>query len=462
MITIRKIIERVDRVKPNAFSIETKLGWIAELDGKIALDVLLLDRSELSQFNYEYQEALDKEPLVSFPHDAIYDKWLIAQIDAACEEWERYANDIEVYNSYFKNYVRWIARTYQPAQGGMERCGTYPRYFLTAYGLAVMQGFVGTLDEWLLSLHGEPGNTPVAGEDYFTEEDKQNMLAWIREQLPNQTLELDASLTKEGFAADAKKTGEAIAARALANRRINGKSLTDDVNLTAADVGARPGDWMPSAADVGARPSNWIPSAAEVGARPSNWMPTIADIGAAPAGYGLGVTVKDITASDLDSTTSNGWYRIANDSLTIGGYTFSDWHIHVSKYSTKYVVQEMYTLNGYKAVRLCQNGTWHEEWENPPMSVGVEYRTTERWNGKVVYTKLVNYGGMPAQTTYSVAHGCAATNILHHCAVNETQGMPIPNNITSIVVDKTNITLTNNTPDLKNNQCRVRLWYTKD
>lgn len=103
-----------------------------------------------------------------------------------------------------------------------------------------------------------------------------------------------------------------------------------------------------------------------------------------------------------------------------------------------------------------------KEWLNPPMVLGVEYRTTERWNGKAVYTKLVNYGGMPAQTTWAVAHGCAATNILRHCAVNETQGMPIPNHITSIIVDKTNITLTNNTPDLKNNQCRVRLWYTKD
>ena len=98
----------------------------------------------------------------------------------------------------------------------------------------------------------------------------------------------------------------------------------------------------------------------------------------------------------------------------------------------------------------------------PAMTLGVEYRTPEKWNGKAVYTKLVNYGGMPAQTTWAVAHGCAATLILRYSAVNETQGVPIPNNISSIIVDKTNITITNNTPDLKNNQCKVQLWYTKD
>lgn len=40
--------------------------------------------------------------------------------------------------------------------------------------------------------------------------------------------------------------------------------------LTAADVGARPDDWMPTAADVGARPDDWMPTAEETGALPSD------------------------------------------------------------------------------------------------------------------------------------------------------------------------------------------------
>lgn len=50
------------------------------------------------------------------------------------------------------------------------------------------------------------------------------------------------------------------------SRKINNKSLTTDINLTAADVGARPSSWTPSASDVGARPNTWTPTAADVGA----------------------------------------------------------------------------------------------------------------------------------------------------------------------------------------------------
>lgn len=30
-----------------------------------------------------------------------------------------------------------------------------------------------------------------------------------------------------------------------------------------------------------------------------------------------------------------------------------------------------------------------KEWINPPMQLGIEYRTTERWNGKAVYRKAI-------------------------------------------------------------------------
>lgn len=36
------------------------------------------------------------------------------------------------------------------------------------------------------------------------------------------------------------------------------------------------------------------------------------------------------------------------------------------------------------------------EWINPPVEIGEEYRTTERWNGKAVYTKLIDLGIVPS------------------------------------------------------------------
>lgn len=43
-----------------------------------------------------------------------------------------------------------------------------------------------------------------------------------------------------------------------------------------------------------------------------------------------------------------------------------------------------------------------QEWINPPMVVDVEYRTTERYNGKPVYTKIISFGNFPNNTTKDI------------------------------------------------------------
>ena len=44
------------------------------------------------------------------------------------------------------------------------------------------------------------------------------------------------------------------------------------------------------------------------------------------------------------------------------------------------------------------------EWVNPPMQLGKEYRTTERYQGKPVYVKLVNFGALPNASTAEATH----------------------------------------------------------
>lgn len=52
------------------------------------------------------------------------------------------------------------------------------------------------------------------------------------------------------------------------------------------------------------------------------------------------------------------------------------------------------------------DGAWGEwEWVNPPMQLGVEYRTTERYRGKPMYVKLVDFGALPNTTNKDVAYG---------------------------------------------------------
>lgn len=114
---IRDVITRVDEIKPNDFTEAQKVRWLALLDGKIAGDVMLMHITEMQQFNYQHPDDMDRELLVSFPHDDIYDLWLAAQIDLANGETDKYQNSMEAYNASYINFVCWFASTYDPAQG---------------------------------------------------------------------------------------------------------------------------------------------------------------------------------------------------------------------------------------------------------------------------------------------------------------------------------------------------------
>ena len=49
-------------------------------------------------------------------------------------------------------------------------------YHTDAYMIAVRNGFEGTVEEWLASLKGNPGYTPVKGKDYYTPAEVQSVI----------------------------------------------------------------------------------------------------------------------------------------------------------------------------------------------------------------------------------------------------------------------------------------------
>ena len=54
----------------------------------------------------------------------------------------------------------------------------------SAYDIAVDNGFIGTEAEWLDTLRGKDGKTPIKGMDYFTETDKKEMVSAVISALP--------------------------------------------------------------------------------------------------------------------------------------------------------------------------------------------------------------------------------------------------------------------------------------
>lgn len=67
-------------------------------------------------------------------------------------------------------------------------------------------------------------------------------------------------------------------------------------------------------------------------------------------------------------------------------------------------------LCGWRMIRLkkssSESSAWQPfEWEHPPMQLGVEYRTVERYNGKPIHIKAVSLGLLENNTSKSVEHG---------------------------------------------------------
>lgn len=117
-MTLREVIERVDEIKPNAFSEDTKTMWVNECEGMVQTEVLLFASEDIVVYNYA--EHKDAELLVKPPHDKLYWAYLSAMIDFANGEYNKYQNAMQLFNAHFNEFMGWYARTYRPADAHEE------------------------------------------------------------------------------------------------------------------------------------------------------------------------------------------------------------------------------------------------------------------------------------------------------------------------------------------------------
>lgn len=305
MSTFKEIIARVDEIKPNVFSETTKLNWLTSLNGKLAIDIFLMDIAEVRELPHG-ADAIGKEPLIGFPHEEVYDEYLAAKIDAANGEASEYQNRMQIYDAYYTNFVSWFKATYDPVQGDPNchgLCPKLPTYYITAYGLARMKGFTGTIEEWLVSLQGEPGVSPkvtvnpIEGGHRVTFKDAEGITYF---DVMNGT---GAVSSVCGMMPD----------------------QTGNVPLTAEKVGAAKSDHKHSAADVGARSDGWTPSAEDVKALPIAGGAMSGPINMnGQAIKGLNAPTADDEAVNWGSVKDIGSVQRIAKTLTAAGWTASE------------------------------------------------------------------------------------------------------------------------------------------
>lgn len=106
------------------------------------------------------------------------------------------------------------------------------------------------------------------------------------------------------------------------------------------------------------------------------------------------------------------------------------------------------------------------EWINPPMVMGTEYRSTERWNGKVVYMKIIDIGALPNATSTSYSHGLGAKSIVRcYGTTSDVYGRSIPfkhaASSIDLSCDRSAIRITTSTDESAANGY-ITVHYTKD
>lgn len=115
-----------------------------------------------------------------------------------------------------------------------------------------------------------------------------------------------------------------------------------------------------------------------------------------------------------------------------------------------------------------------EEWLNPPMVTGVEYRTTERFENMVVFAKLIDYGALPtggSYKRYNISGGTAVRPISAIAVlssgevIGNGQGFAVSNSRSysiNVTTTTTQVEIYSPTADYSALTATVLVKYTKD
>lgn len=122
------------------------------------------------------------------------------------------------------------------------------------------------------------------------------------------------------------------------------------------------------------------------------------------------------TETDLNTALESIYNNY--DSVSIINITWMDvwrWFGTMTKSSanTAFILAHSAQDNATIKIKYRTSGVWRDFlWVNPPMEVGVEYKTTEKFNGNPVYTKLISHtfsNGVSGVANYNVPHGLSGT-----------------------------------------------------
>ena len=106
VMTIQKLIDKVQEEKPNTFQTDKLIEFINEIEADVAEQINL----DIPSYT---EEDMNKDLMAPSPYDRLYVSYLKAMIDYANEEYASYQLNQAQHNQDFTDFVNWIVRTGQ-------------------------------------------------------------------------------------------------------------------------------------------------------------------------------------------------------------------------------------------------------------------------------------------------------------------------------------------------------------
>lgn len=115
-MTLADLIAYVDQIRPNAFDKEQETGWVNEIEHKVYDQVINKAVGNITNdpTPYFYDQNAETELLVEDAHKAVYVTYLLAQMDFANMELDRYNADAAMHQAAWQEYAAEYRRNHVP------------------------------------------------------------------------------------------------------------------------------------------------------------------------------------------------------------------------------------------------------------------------------------------------------------------------------------------------------------
>ena len=122
-MTAGEAIRRTDRIMPNAYDDEQKMGWLSNLDGRIWAELIVTHEGMQPVFYPEggYTDGGEELLVDEAWAEDVYCNYLMAQIAASNAEINKYNVYARLYNTAYEAWAAHFKRTHKARRSGTWR-----------------------------------------------------------------------------------------------------------------------------------------------------------------------------------------------------------------------------------------------------------------------------------------------------------------------------------------------------